>query len=132
MFPLLSQLPQLSPKRGSQSTCLLIHLKRSNNRTPQFPSIYLSLALALSLHFFHLFFFILTFPYLHSIHSNLVCFFFSVCTNLSAFHPHVFPPKPCLTSQLYAGFPSSPSSPCYPSLSPVPCCRAQGEEKRRV
>lgn len=34
MFPLLSRLPQLSLKRGSRSTCLLIHLKHSNNRTP--------------------------------------------------------------------------------------------------
>ena len=34
MFPLLSRLPQLSLKRGSQSTCLLIHLKLGNNRTP--------------------------------------------------------------------------------------------------
>lgn len=32
MFPLLSRLPQLSLKRGSQSTCLLIHLKLCNNR----------------------------------------------------------------------------------------------------
>lgn len=39
MFPLLSRLPQLSLKRGSQSTCLLIHLKLGNNRgTPRHTS----------------------------------------------------------------------------------------------
>lgn len=55
MFPLLSRLPQLSLKRGSQSTCLLIHLKLSNNRTP--PPMSLSPSLSplthiLSLHLF--------------------------------------------------------------------------------
>lgn len=55
MFPLLSRLPQLSPKRGSRSR-LLIHLQLCNNRTPQFPSIYLSLSLVRSLLFFHSFF----------------------------------------------------------------------------
>lgn len=47
MFPLLSRLPQLSLKRSSQSTCLLIHLKPTNNRTP--PA---SMSLSTSLSFF--------------------------------------------------------------------------------
>lgn len=42
MFPLLSRLPQLSLKRGSQSTCLLIHLKLTNNRTPPHVSLSIS------------------------------------------------------------------------------------------
>lgn len=41
MFSLLSRLPQLSLKRGRQSTCLLIHLKLCNNRTSQSLPLYL-------------------------------------------------------------------------------------------
>lgn len=123
MFPLLSRLPQLSPKRGSQSTCLLIHLKLSNNRTPQFVSISLFLFLSRPQSLF------LAPPVFTLFHMKLLfiaqdpqyVFFFSfpfcVCTNLSALPPHAFRLQLCLTSQLYVGLAESPHP---PSLSPLP------------
>lgn len=128
---LLSRLPHLRLKRGSQSTCLLIHLKLSSKRTPQCLSLPLLLfVLPLFPHFFHIkLLFIALFP-------NM-CFFFSlcfcVCTNLSALPLYVFRLQPRLTSQLYVGLAESPPPLLhhYPSPSSNFCCRARGEEKLR-
>lgn len=83
MFPLLSRLPQLSLKRGSQSTCLLIHLKLGNNRTPQCLYLSLSLSLGLSLHF------------------SLPCFHFSISNFYSQRSTpiwFIFPPSPSVSA----------------------------------
>lgn len=123
MFPLLSRLPQLSLKRGRQSTCLLIHLKLSNNRTPP-----ISLSPSLS-HFFPPHFSKLLFI---AQHPNI---YFLPAPSLSAPPTLVrFRLQPRLTSRLYVGLAErSPSSPCSPSPSSVPCFRAQarGKQKRR-
>lgn len=97
MFPLLSRLPQLSLKRGRLSTCLLIHLKLSNNRTPQFLCLYLSLSR-------RLYFFLLPIFSLFPIkllfiaqHPSIFFSSLSVCTRLDP------PPPPffmCFASSL--------------------------------
>lgn len=131
MFPLLSRLPQLSLKRGRLSTCLLIHLKLSNNRTPQFLWLYLSLSR-------RLYFFLLPIFSLFPIKLLFIPqYFFPLPLCLYQTRPpptplHVFRLQPRLTSQLYRGLTeSSPSSPCYPSPSAVPCWGARGRGKMK-
>lgn len=121
MFLLLSRLPQLSLKRSSQSTCLLIHLKLSNKRTPQCLSISLSspsLFLPLFPHFFHnKLLFIVLFPQYDG-------FFFlsaSVCTNLSC-SPSVcvLPPASPHLSALHGFSGESPPPHTHTSLLTTP------------
>lgn len=109
MFPLLSRLPQLSPKRSSQSTCLLIHLKLGNNRTPpNFPAP--SLPTFLPLVFVSLFHICILFIALHYVYlflnfqshsaqapasSLLPCFPSSLASPLSSmWASHRAPPPP--------------------------------------
>lgn len=150
MFPLLSRLPQLSLKRGSQSTCLLIHLKLGNNRgTPPAP-LAPSTQPPLSLH-----------PCLPSVvlpptvfsphspasnfyswrcspgkthsdsvsalvHSLCTCFASSPASPLSStWVLQREPPAPA------AAYPHRQLPPRYPTPSSMLCCRAQEEEKCR-
>lgn len=140
MFPLLSRLPQLSLKRSSQSTCLLIHLKLTNNRTPPPPPcLYLPLSsLVLPPSVFSLFhiklLFIALFPNTFPPHSSSCL---SVCTNLRALPLYVFRLQPRLTSQLYVDLaertpapPAEPPTSLLVTLLPPPCFAA-GHRKRK-
>lgn len=119
MFPLLSRLPQLSLKRGRLSTCLLILLKLSNNRTPQFLWLYLSLSR-------RLYFFLLPIFSLFPIKLLVIPqYFFPLPLCLYQTRPpptalHVFRLQPRLTSQLYRGLTES----SLLSLLPFSLCGA--------
>lgn len=117
MFPLLSRLPQLSPKRGSQSTCLLIHLELGNNRTPpiclclSLPRSFISVCLC-----FH------TFPYPTSIRSTGqgICFLsVSAATSATSLLIHR---ASSLTSPLGSTWVYQRAPPLSLSLSPLPLC----------
>lgn len=142
MFPLLSRLPQLSLKRSSQSTCLLIHLKLTNNRTPASMSLSTSLlTLVLPPTVFSLFhiklLFIALFPNMFFPSSSWV----SVCTSLRALPLYVFRLQPRLTSQLYVDLAerSPPTHPTPPAIPPTsllitllpPLYFAAGHRKRK-
>lgn len=129
MFPLLSRLPQLSLKRGSRNTCLLIHLKQCNNRTPRFPAISPSPSPSV---FISPTCFFLTFPYQLSIHSTGPQYAFSpsLCAPTSA--PSHLMRFPCsLASPTNSTWISHRDLPPLLVSPPFLQCLAAGQRERK-